>query len=77
MVLESNICLVLHALGSVPLLEDNRVTGAVFESKEGRMAIRAAVTIDCTGDGDIFHRAGADLIGKCSSPMSRRCGRLV
>jgi hypothetical protein len=59
MVLESNVHLVLHALGSVPLMEGNRVAGAIFESKEGRMAIRAAVTIDCTGDGDIFHRAGA------------------
>ena len=59
MVLESNVHLVLHAWGSVPLMEGNRVAGAIFESKEGRMAIRAAVTIDCTGDGDIFHRAGA------------------
>ncbi len=31
----------------------------VFESKEGRLAIRARVTVDCTGDGDIFGRAGA------------------
>ncbi len=59
MVLESNVHLVLHAWGSIPLMEGNRVAGAIFESKEGRMAIRAAVTIDCTGDGDIFHRAGA------------------
>jgi hypothetical protein len=59
MVLEANVQLVLHAWGSVPLMEGNRVAGAIFESKEGRLAIRAAVTIDCTGDGDIFHRAGA------------------
>jgi len=39
--------------------EEDRVAGAVFESKEGRLAIRARVTIDCTGDGDLFHRAGA------------------
>jgi hypothetical protein len=58
-VLEHNVHLVLHAWGSVPLMEGNRVAGAIFESKEGRMAVRAAVTIDCTGDGDIFHRAGA------------------
>ncbi len=31
----------------------------VFESKEGRLAIRARVTVDCTGDGDIFGGAGA------------------
>ena len=40
-------------------VRDNAVAGVIFESKEGRKAIRAAVTIDCTGDGDIFHRAGA------------------
>jgi hypothetical protein len=38
---------------------DGRVGGIIFESKEGRLAIRAKVTVDCTGDGDIFHRAGA------------------
>ena len=59
MVLESNVQLLLHAWGSVPLMDGSRVAGAIFESKEGRMAIRATVTIDCTGDGDIFHRAGA------------------
>jgi hypothetical protein len=43
----------------MPLMQDGAVAGVIFESKEGRQAIRAAVTIDCTGDGDIFHRAGA------------------
>ena len=43
----------------MPLMRDGAVGGVIFESKEGRKAIRAAVTIDCTGDGDIFHRAGA------------------
>jgi hypothetical protein len=32
---------------------------AVFESKEGRLAIRAGLTIDRTGDADLFYRAGA------------------
>ena len=52
--------LVLHAWASTPVIdEDGRVGGIVFESKEGRLAIRAKVPVDCTGDGDIFHRAGA------------------
>ncbi len=59
MVLEAGVRLLLHAWGAAPLLADGAVGGAFFESKEGRMAIRAGVTIDCTGDGDIFHRAGA------------------
>ena len=40
-------------------MEDGRVRGVVFESKEGRMAIRAEVVVDATGDGDLFARAGA------------------
>ena len=40
-------------------MEDGAVAGVMFESKEGRLAIRARVTVDCTGDGDIFGRAGA------------------
>jgi 2-polyprenyl-6-methoxyphenol hydroxylase-like FAD-dependent oxidoreductase len=59
MVLGAGVHLVFHAWVAAPIIEEDRVAGAVFESKEGRLAIRARVTIDCTGDGDLFHRAGA------------------
>ena len=59
LVLEHKVHLIFHAWGAAPLMRDGAVAGAIFESKEGRKAIRAAVTIDCTGDGDLFHRAGA------------------
>ena len=59
LVLEHKVQLIFHAWGAMPLMRDGAVGGVIFESKEGRKAIRAAVTIDCTGDGDIFHRAGA------------------
>ncbi|WP_159914681.1 FAD-dependent oxidoreductase [Pantoea sp. 18069] len=58
MVLEHGVRLVFHSWGSLPIVEDGAVRGMVFESKEGRMAIRAQVVIDCTGDGDVFARAG-------------------
>ena len=58
-VLGAGVHLVFHAWAATPIVEEGRVTGAVFESKEGRLAIRAGVTIDCTGDGDLFYRAGA------------------
>ena len=45
----------------MPIVEDGAVRGVVFESKQGRMAIRAKVVVDCTGDGDLFARAGADF----------------
>ncbi len=59
LVLEHKVHLIFHAWGAMPLMRDGAVAGVIFESKEGRKAIRAPVTVDCTGDGDIFHRAGA------------------
>lgn len=50
---------IFHAWGAAPIVEDNCVRGAVFESKQGRRAVLAQVTIDATGDGDLFARAGA------------------
>jgi hypothetical protein len=57
--IESGVRLVYHGWASRPIVEDGRVCGATFESKEGRMAIRAAVVVDATGDGVLFARAGA------------------
>jgi hypothetical protein len=59
MVLEAGVHPIFHAWGARPLVEGNRVTGCVFESKEGRRAVLAKVTIDGTGDGDLFARAGS------------------
>jgi hypothetical protein len=50
---------IFHSWGARPLMEGQRVTGCVFESKQGRRAILAKVTIDGTGDGDLFARAGS------------------
>lgn len=60
-VLEHKVRLVFHSWGSMPIVEDGAVRGMVFESKEGRMAIRARVVVDCTGDGDVFARAGTEF----------------
>lgn len=59
--LERNVKLVYHSWVAVPIVENGVVKGAVFESKEGRMAIMAKVVIDATGDGDLFSRAGASF----------------
>ena len=57
----AKVQLLLHAWAAAPILEDGRVKGAIFESKEGRQAIRARVVVDTTGDADLFARAGAAL----------------
>jgi hypothetical protein len=59
MVIEAGAEPLFHAWGAMPIVEDGAVRGAVFESKQGRRAVLARVTVDATGDGDLFHRAGA------------------
>jgi hypothetical protein len=59
MLLEAGVRLVFHSWAAVPIVEEGRVAGVVFESKSGRQALMAKVTVDATGDGDIFARAGA------------------
>lgn len=59
MVLEAGVHPLFHSWGAAPLVEDGRVTGCTFESKQGRRAILAKVTVDATGDGDLYAAAGA------------------
>lgn len=59
--LERGVRLAYHGWACEPIVDDGRVTGVTFESKEGRMAIQAGVVVDATGDGDLFARAGADF----------------
>ena len=48
-----------HCWAAAPIVEDNRLKGVVFESKEGRKAILAKLVIDATGDGDLFTQTSA------------------
>jgi hypothetical protein len=59
MALEAGVDLVFHAWGAAPILRDGAVQGAIFESKQGRRAVLARVTVDATGDGDLYAAAGA------------------
>jgi hypothetical protein len=59
MLIEAGVRLVFHGWAALPIVEEGRVTGAVFESKSGRQAVMAKVLVDATGDGDMFARAGA------------------
>jgi hypothetical protein len=59
MTTEAKVRLLFHAWCAEPIVEDNVVKGAIFESKEGRHAILAKVTVDTTGDADLIARSGA------------------
>jgi hypothetical protein len=55
---EAGVQFLFHAFAS-GVLGGSKVEGAVFETKSGPIAIRAKVTIDCTGDADLAVQAGA------------------
>ena len=61
MVEEAGVKTYLHAWGTEPVMDDNKVKGVIFESKSGRQAVLAKVVIDSTGDGDLLPYAGADF----------------
>ncbi len=63
MVEEAGVKLLLHSWGSRAIAEDDSVQGMVFESKSGRQAILSKITIDTTGDGDMFASVGAEFDG--------------
>lgn len=59
LLLESGVQVLYHTSFLRPLMEGGRVCGAEVMEKSGPALIRAAVTVDCTGDGDVAVRAGA------------------
>ena len=62
MVNEAKVKTYLHSWGTMPIMEEDKAVGVIFESKSGRQAVMAKVVIDSTGDGDLlpFTPAGFD-----------------
>ncbi|HEX2185643.1 MAG TPA: FAD-dependent oxidoreductase, partial [Chloroflexota bacterium] len=61
LVREAGVRVLFHCWAVAAVAEDGQLRGVVCESKEGRFALLAKVTVDCTGDGDIFAAAGAEF----------------
>lgn len=59
---KDGVTLRLHSWVVGPMLDGQRVTGVIVESKSGRQAIAADVVVDATGDGDVAARAGAPVM---------------
>ena len=55
---EAGVRFLFHAFASGVVGGDG-VEGVVFETKSGPVVVRAAVVVDCTGDGDVAAAAGA------------------
>ena len=67
---EPRIRTLFQSWGTRPIVEEGKIKGVIFESKEGRKAVLAKVVIDATGDGDIFSQCSPYF----SAPSKNRCG---
>ena len=61
MMKEAGVRTLLAAYVSDPIMEGNKVRGVFVETKSGRLAVRAKVVVDATGDGDVAFRGGAPV----------------
>ncbi len=54
--------ILFHAVAvGVAKADDGRIDALLVETKSGRLALRAATFIDCSGDGDLAHFAGVAM----------------
>lgn len=60
MLLEAGVEIRLYTFAVAPIMDGNKITGVIIESKSGRQALMGKVIIDASGDGDIAARAGAE-----------------
>lgn len=68
---EAGVAILYHTWAARPIVEDGAVIGAFLENVEGRSAVLAKVTVDCTGNGDAIARSGAEWVkGQTLQPMT-------
>lgn len=58
----------VHLSAVETLMEGNRVTGVMVNTKQGLATIRAKVVVDCTGDADVAYFAGAETMMETVEP---------
>ena len=59
---ECGVKVLLYVFCTEAIMDGNKCTGVIIESKKGREAILAKTVVDCTGDGDILYRSGAPML---------------
>ncbi|MFR6693278.1 MAG: FAD-dependent oxidoreductase [Dysosmobacter sp.] len=59
MLCDAGVTVQLYTFFSDVIMDGERVTGVITESKSGREVILCKMLIDSTGDGDVAARAGA------------------
>lgn len=59
LVQEAGVRLLYHSFCTDVIRDGNRITGVIVNGKRGLMKLTARVVIDCSGDADVSHQAGA------------------
>lgn len=59
LLLDAGVELLFHAWAAGVSMAEGRIDAVLLETKSGRQAVRARQVIDCSGDADIAHFAGA------------------
>ncbi len=61
MLKEANVDLLLYSFCCGAVVEDDTLKGIIVENKSGRSVYMAKAIIDCSGDGDVAYKAGAEF----------------
>ncbi len=61
---EAGVHMLLSAYAADPIMKDHQVAGLFVETKSGRLAVKAKVVIDATGEADVAFRAGAPMLNR-------------
>ena len=68
---ENKVKCLLHTWVADVIVSENHIKGVLIENVDGRKAIFAKTIVDCTGNGDVFARAGESyVISKELQPMT-------
>ena len=59
---EAGVEILLHTMCVDVVTKDRTVEAVLIENKSGRAAICPKVVVDCTGDGDVAAKAGAEFV---------------
>ena len=61
MIQEAGVEMVYNATVAQVIMSGNRIDAAVLETKSGRVAVRAKLFVDTSGDGDLIAYSGEDF----------------
>jgi glycine/D-amino acid oxidase-like deaminating enzyme len=56
---QAGVQLLLHSFCTDVVMDGQRIAGVVIDGKRGLLKLTARVVIDCSGDADVCHQAGA------------------